>query len=203
MIKDLVAPNDPVLLKIAAEIALSEIHSVEIKGAIERILDSSLGRQRDKNKPMAVGLAAPQIGISKRIIAVDLLANGKGSVGDLQVFINPKIVWQSEELEEWYEGCWSTDRVCGIVSRPKEIKVEAFTVDGEKIISDYSGYTARIFQHEIDHLNGKEFVTHISDDNNLHWVEEDEFQNYRNGEAWRYWQKKCPREKWNKIKGIL
>ena len=202
MIKDLVPPDDPILLRIADPIDLNAIHSPEVESIISRILESALGRQQDKTKPMAVGLAAPQIGISKRIIAVDLAAHGKGDVGDLQIFINPEIVWKSEAEEEWYEGCWSTDRVCGIVSRPEKIKVHAYTEDGEEIEREFVGYTARIFQHEIDHLDGKEFVTHISDDNNLHWVEEDEFPEYRNKEAWRNWNKKCPREKWEKIKGI-
>lgn len=202
MIKDLVSPSDPVLLRVAEPIDLSQIQSSHVIDVIERILESSLGRQHDHSKPMAVGLAAPQIGISKRIITIDLKADGKGRVGDLQIFINPEITWKSEDEAEWYEGCWSTSRVCGVVSRPQKIKVHAYTVGGEEVEHEYVGYTARIFQHEIDHLDGKEFVTHITDDNNLHWVEESEFPEYRNHEAWRNWNKKCPREKWEKIKGI-
>jgi len=67
---------------------------------------------------------------------------------------------------------------------------------------EYSGYTARIFQHEVDHLDGKEFTTYITDDKKLHWVEEEEFPAYRNQEGWRHWPHKCPRQKWERIKGI-
>lgn len=161
MIKDLVPPDSPILIQIAKPIPHDEIVSASTKRFTEKILHASLGRRKDKSKPMVVGLAAPQIGISKRIIAVDVKADGRGGIGDLQIFINPEITWHSEDREEWYEGCWSTGCVCGI-----------------------------------------EFVTHITDDNNLHWVEADEFPEYRNNEAWRTWTKKCPREKWEKIKGI-
>lgn len=195
-----VAPNDPVLLKMAEKISPDHITSDETKQIIEQMLDASYGRRKNRDKPTLVGLAAPQIGISKRIIAVDVGADGKGGLSDLRIFINPEITWQSADEAEWYEGCWSTSRVCGIVSRVREIRVSAFDQTGGKVEQEYRGYVARIFQHEIDHLNGKVFVDHIADDNKLHWVEEDEFPQYRNQEAWRNWPKKCSRERWEKIK---
>ena len=133
---------------------------------------------------------------------VDIGADGRGKVSDLKVYINPKIVWKSKTKEEWYEGCFSTDRVCGVVSRPKSVRIEAYTREGKKITEKHTGYVARIFQHEVDHLNGFEFVTHIKDDENLHWVEDTEFPEYRDEGAWRTWKTKCPRDRWEKIKGI-
>ena len=133
---------------------------------------------------------------------VDVAARGKGNVGDLRVYISPEITWKSLEESDWYEGCYSTDRVCGIVSRPTKIKIQALSRDGQAVEEEYEGYTARMFQHEIDHLDGVEFVSHITDDSRLHWVEEGEFPQYRNNEGWRNWSTKCPREKWEKIKGI-
>ncbi|MDO8429192.1 MAG: peptide deformylase [Candidatus Daviesbacteria bacterium] len=195
-----VSPSDPVLSKIARPLKLSDISSKEGRTIIKKMLRVAYGEQIDNKKPLLVGLAAPQIGISKRIILVDVKANGKGSVGDLRVYINPEITFISKEATEWYEGCYSTDRVCGIVNRPTKIKIKAYNQDGEKVVEEWEGYTARIFQHETDHLDGKEFVTHISDDQDLHWVESEEFPLYRNQEAWRNWPKKCPREKWEKIK---
>jgi len=197
-----VKPNDSILVQITEEIRPEEIKSPEIEAIIERMLNAAYGKQVDRAKPLLVGLAAPQIGIPKRVILIDVSARGKGNVGDLRVYINPEIVWKSEEESEWYEGCYSTERVCGIVSRPNSIKVKALTRDGQPIEEKHEGYTARIFQHEIDHLNGIEFVSYITDDNKLHWVEEDEFPEYRNNEGWRNWPKKCPREKWERIKGI-
>lgn len=197
-----IKPNDPMLVKKAKELSLSAINSPFTKKYIDKMLKAGYGEQKDMEKPLLVGLAAPQIGISKRIILVDVIADGKGKVGDLRLFINPEITWKSKEENEWYEGCFSTDRVCGVVSRPTQIEVKAYTIDGKIVKNKYSGYIARIFQHEIDHLNGKEFVTHITDDSKLHWVEEKEFPEYRNKEGWRNWPNKCSRDKWEKIKGI-
>lgn len=197
-----VEPNDPVLTFVAKSLDIEDIQSKETQDSIKEMFEVAYGEQKDARKLLLVGLAAPQIGISKRIILVDVIADGKGKVGDLRLYINPEIIWTSTEQEEWYEGCFSTSRVCGIVSRPEKIKIRAYTKDGVVVEEEYSGYTARIFQHEIDHLDGKEFTTHITDDDKLHWVEKEEFPKYRNDQGWRDWPNKCPREKWNKIKGI-
>lgn len=199
----LVAPNDPILNKVASPVSIDKIQTFEIQEIIENLLNIAYGEQQDRTKPVLVGLAAPQAGISKRIILVDVGADGHGGVSDLRVFINPEITWKSKEENEWYEGCYSTSNVCGIVSRPTKIKLQAFDLDGNKVESEYSGYTARIFQHEIDHLDGKEFITHITDEQNLHWVKEAEFPQYRDKEAWRTWPKKCSFAKWTKIKSGL
>ncbi len=197
-----VEPSNPVLVRVAKEVKERNLKLPEVEADIEKMLLVALGEQKDLSKPLLVGLAAPQIGISRRIVLVDVKANGKGVVGDLRVYINPEIIWKSDEKVDWYEGCYSTDQVCGIVSRPNRIKIKALTMEGKAVEEKYEGYTARIFQHEIDHLNGVEFVSHITDDNNLHWVEDDEFLDYRNNQGWRNWPNKCPREKWERIKGI-
>lgn len=195
-----VDPSDKVLTQVAEPIDIGKIGTAEVNDLIKEMFDVALGEQQDVKMPMLVGLAAPQIGISKRIILVDVVADGKGLVGDLRLYINPEIVWVSDEQKEWYEGCFSTSRVCGIVSRPDKIKIKGYTKEGILVEEGYSGYTARIFQHEIDHLNGREFTTHITDDNNLHWVEKEEFPKYRNEQGWRSWPNKCSREKWDSIK---
>jgi peptide deformylase len=200
--KGFVQPNDPILIKKAEAIPLKEIALPKTQKLVERMLDLAYGEQKDRKKPVLVGLAAPQVGISKRIILVDIGADGHGKVSDLKIYLNPKIVWKSKKKATWYEGCFSTSGVCGIVERPYSVKVEAYGRDGKKFSEKHKGYVARIFQHEIDHLNGIEFVKHINNDNNLHWVKDDEFPKYRDKEAWRSWPRKCSREKWEKIKGI-
>ena len=196
------SPSDSILVKVAKAIPVKEITSESTKKLVEKMLKFAFPEQGDRRKPVLVGLAAPQVKISKRIILVDIMADGHGKIGNLRVYINPEIVDKSKKEVDWYEGCFSTDRVCGIVKRPLKIKVKAYTPDGKVITESHSGYVARIFQHEIDHLNGKEFTTHITDDNKLHWVNEDEFPQYRDKEGWRNWPNKCSREKWEKIKGI-
>jgi len=196
-------PTDTLLRKVADEVPQDQIDLVQTKKIIKLMLKVAYGEQKDKSKPVMVGLAAPQIGISKRIILVDVAANGKGKVGDLRIYINPEIIWKSKEKEEWYEGCYSTGRICGIVSRPLSIKIQALNLQSrfvgsksnrdwkfEKAEGKHGGYVARIFQHEIDHLDGKLFIDHIKDPDKLHWVEKHEFPLYRNKEAWRNWPKK-------------
>ncbi len=196
------APDDPILIQRAQEIPVDEITSPETQQLIEKMLTYGYGQQTDRQKPILVGLAAPQVMISKRVILIDVLAKGHGESGDLRVYINPEITWRSPETNEWYEACFSTDRVCGIVTRPTRIRVTAYNREGIKVEEEHEDYTARIFQHEIDHLDGNEFTTHITDDSKLHWVEDSEFPAYRNVAAWRTWPIKCSRAKWKKIKGI-
>lgn len=196
-----VPSNDPILTKVAKQILKSQINSQEIGEVIKTMRTVAHGEQKNKQSlrsgdlkkgPVMVGLAAPQIGISKRIILVDVAANGKGRVGDLRIYINAQIIWRSKKEEEWYEGCYSTSRVCGIVSRPISIKIKAWNVtpQGCDIVEEkYSGYVARIFQHEIDHLNGKRFPDLIKEPDKLHWVLKKEFPLYRKG-AWKNWPKK-------------
>lgn len=183
-------PNSPKLRAASLEISEKDLFSSQTRKIIEKMLKIAHGRQADNKKPVMVGLAASQIGIMKRIILVDIGADGKGLVGDLRIYINPKIIWTSKKEVEWYEGCFSTGKICGIVSRPATIKVKAFTPDGELIEEKYKGYIARIFQHEIDHLNGVLFMDHIANPDHLHIVEKDEFPLYRNKQAWKNWPKK-------------
>ncbi len=206
-----VEPNDPVLTRVAEEVYLPELFSEEISDYIDTMFYMARENQSNRGERVLVGLAAPQIGISKRIILVDVIADGEGEVGDLRLYINPKITWRSEEESEWYEGCFSTSCVCGVFLRPTTIRVKALKIDWKKKTmetseeEEYSGYVARIFQHKIDHLDRKEFTTHVTDPEKLHWVEKDEFFEYRDKQGWKNWPNKCSLDDWEKIKlfGLL
>lgn len=141
----IVSPNNPILRKKALSIPPRKIQSPEIQKLIEGLLDVAYGEQKDAKKPVLVGFAAPQVGVSQRIILVDVGADGHGGVSDLRVYINPRIVRKSRRREEWYEGCFSTDRVCGIVCRPQAVTIEAYTGEGKHIQENHSGYIARFF----------------------------------------------------------
>lgn len=179
-------------MKTAKAIPLNKISSKEIKFIIQKMLKIASGEQEDKKKAIMVGLAAVQIGILKKIILVDTKANGTGEIGDMRVYINPEIIWRSKTMNNWYEGCYSIPEVCGIVPRSKSIKIKAYNVAGELIEEKHQDYVARIFQHEIDHLNGTLFVDSITNPDNLHHVKPSEFLEYRNKQAWRNWPKKYP-----------
>lgn len=97
-----------------------------------------------------VGLAAPQIGVSKRIVVVD--------PGDeLYEMINPEIIYREGE-ELGTEGCLSVPNVRGIVSRSLNIKVRGLNRHGGEVEVEATGLLARVFQHEIDHLDGILFI---------------------------------------------
>lgn len=185
-------PNNPLLRKASVNIPVNKISTKNTESIILKMLKVANSEQKDKNKPIMVGLAAVQIGILKRIILVDLAADGKGKVGDAKIYINPEVIWESKIKSNWYEGCFSIPEVCGIVKRPKSIKVKAYNIAGGLIQEKHQEYIARIFQHEIDHLNGKFFVDLVIDPDNLHHVKPADFPSYRNKGAWRNWPKKHP-----------
>ena len=105
-----------------------------------------------------VGLAATQVDIHERIVVVDVSEERNQA----QVFINPEIVAQSMEKKEWEEGCLSVPEVYDIVTRPDRVRVRALNLKGESFEVDCDELLAVCLQHEIDHLNGKVFVQHLS-----------------------------------------
>lgn len=102
-----------------------------------------------------IGLAASQIGESKSIIAA--FFEGKS-----QVFINPKIVRKSRKTEVMEEGCLSFPGLFLKIKRAKEVELEFLNLQGEKIKMKVDGLSARVFQHEIDHLDGILFIDKMS-----------------------------------------
>ena len=101
----------------------------------------------------AVGLAAVQIGALKRIIVVNW--------GKIEVFINPEVEVIDKEEEEHHEGCLSLYSIGCMVKRPKKIKVRAVTPKAAIVSFEAEGMLARIFLHEIDHLDGKLFIDYL------------------------------------------
>ena len=101
-----------------------------------------------------VGLAAPQVGVSKRIAVVEYEEKS-------YVLINPKLIEQNG-IQEGEEGCLSFPGIYANVKRPQHVKVEAQDVKGEKHILEADDYLARAFLHEMDHLNGKVFIDYLS-----------------------------------------
>ena len=99
---------------------------------------------------MGVGLAAPQVGVLKRIVVIDV---GDGPI----VLINPEIIETSGE-QTGEEGCLSVPGKAGVVTRPNYVKVKTLTEDMEEVVLEGEGLLARAFCHEIDHLDGKLYV---------------------------------------------
>ncbi len=103
-----------------------------------------------------VGLAAPQIGQSIRLIVIEYPEDDTAEDSPMAVYklVNPEIVWKSGTMVKGVEGCLSIPGVVGEVERAESIKVKAQGISGRKTEIEASGWLARIFQHEIDHLDG-------------------------------------------------
>lgn len=105
-----------------------------------------------------VGLAASQVDVHRQLMVIDIT----DAKDQLQVFINPQIIWASEERQVYDEGCLSVPGVYDGVERPSRIKVKAQDGDGKAFELDADGLLAVCIQHEMDHLQGKVFVEYLS-----------------------------------------
>ena len=136
----------------------------EVKEVTEEIRNLGLDMIESMTESQGIGLAAPQVGELKRIIAVHLVKE-RGFEAKVEVeprvFINPKIVKKSKEDELEEEGCLSFPGLWLKIKRAKEVEVEALNEKGEKIHLKAQGLPARILQHEIDHLDGVLFIDRI------------------------------------------
>ena len=107
-----------------------------------------------------VGLAAPQIGVMKRILVMDVV---KEDEGEPQPYLmaNPEVTWASEEVSTYEEGCLSIPDEFADVERPARVKVSYLDSDGQTQELDCDGLLATCVQHEIDHLDGKLFIDYL------------------------------------------
>ena len=105
-----------------------------------------------------VGLAAPQVGLLKRIVVIDISEDKT----DLRVLVNPSITSHTDTLEEFEEGCLSLKGLYEKVKRPDGVTVRAQDLDGNPVEFAATGMLAICVQHEIDHLDGLVFIDHLS-----------------------------------------
>ena len=120
-----------------------------------------------------VGLAAPQVGVSKKVVVVETLEDEKDPESNrLYVLINPKIARFSEEMVEGIEGCLSVPGYVGEVVRHQSVLVRAQGLQGQKLRIKAQDFLARVFQHELDHLEGVLFVDKLTDLDRIWKVEE-------------------------------
>lgn len=115
-----------------------------------------------------IGLAAVQVGVPKQIIVMDLgdrEGAGEGEDADRRnprFFVNPEIVWSSEELASYEEGCLSVPEIYDDVERPARVKIRYLNYAGDAVEEDAEGLFAVCIQHEMDHLKGVLFIDHLS-----------------------------------------
>ncbi len=124
---------------------------------LRRLMDDMLETMYDAP---GIGLAAIQVGEPKRVIVMDLAR--KEEPPEPRHFVNPEILWSSEELFAYEEGCLSVPEIYDEVERPAKVRVRYLNYQGDQIEEEAEGLYAVCIQHEIDHLNGVLFLDHLS-----------------------------------------
>ncbi len=128
-----------------------------VDGDIRKLIDEML---ESMYAAEGIGLAAVQVGVPRRVLVMDLAQ--KEGRREPRAYINPKILWASEETEIVQEGCLSVPDIWEDVERPSRIRAEFLDRDGKPQTLEADGLLATCLQHEMDHLDGILFVDHLS-----------------------------------------
>ena len=120
-----------------------------------------------------VGLAAPQVGVLERVVVVETPEDedDPGS-GQLHVVVNPKVIRASKNQVDGLEGCLSIPGYVGEVTRHEAVTIKGQDLNGRKVRINATGFLARVFQHEIDHLEGVLFIDRLTEPDRIRHVEE-------------------------------
>lgn len=142
---------------------------------LQQLIDDMIETMREAN---GVGLAAPQVGRPLQLAVIETLpdmddeGNEIEGTRDLYVVINPEIFWTSRDMTSGIEGCLSIPGYVGEVDRHESIRVRGQDRHGRKFRMRLYDWTARIFQHEVDHLNGELYIDKLTGPENI-WTEEE------------------------------
>lgn len=134
----------------------------EIRQLVADMERATLAWEDSRNHEIGVALAAIQLDEPVRLIIVRNDFEHKED-RSFSAFINPQITKYEGEISEDYEGCLSVKDIYGKVPRYAKVRVKALDINGKEVRLTAEGFLARVFQHEIDHTNGKVFIDHIKD----------------------------------------
>lgn len=168
--------DHPVLRRIAEPIGEAK------REHFQSLMDQLIETARQAN---GVGIAAPQVGVSERLFIVASRPTPRyphAPVMEPTVMINPQILSHSSEQVKDWEGCLSVPGVRGLVPRYQKIIVEYTGRDGQRYQQELTDFVARIFQHELDHLDGILFIDRVEDLQDL--ITEQEYQERIVGSSW-------------------
>jgi peptide deformylase len=149
-IRPILTAPDPRLKAVSEDVAKVD---ADIRTLVDDMIESMYAAD-------GIGLAAIQIGVPKRVLVMDI--DQKDGKKNPRAFINPKILWASEELATFEEGCLSVPEIWEDVARPAKIRAEYLDRDGKRHEMEADGLFATCLQHEMDHLNGVLFIDHLS-----------------------------------------
>ncbi|MEX0748414.1 MAG: peptide deformylase [Candidatus Saccharimonadales bacterium] len=158
---EIISVPDPRLRQRSSRVGVITSETLEV---IARMEHATLEWEATRSSEVGVALAAVQIGECERIVIVRLNPEDKRS-REFEVFINPEITKREGEIISEAEGCLSIPDTYGLVPRHEIVRIRAIGVDGQPVRLKATGFLARVFQHEIDHLHGKLFVDHVAPDN--------------------------------------
>ena len=137
-----------------------------VDDGLRALMDGMLATMYDAP---GIGLAAVQVGVAKRVLVIDLQRQveveegvDRVEVRDPRYFVNPEIVWESDEVGAYNEGCLSVPELFGDVVRPLRIRARWLDYDGSPREEEMDGLLATCLQHEMDHLEGVLFFDHLS-----------------------------------------
>jgi peptide deformylase len=148
MIRPILIHPDPRLKKLCDPVA-------EITAEVRQLAADMLETMYDAP---GIGLAAPQVGVTKRVIVMDCIKEG---TPEPMALVNPEIIWSSEDQTVYEEGCLSIPDIYNDITRPAEVKVRWTDLDGKQQERQFAGIWATCVQHEIDHLDGKLFIDYL------------------------------------------
>ena len=149
------------ILTVDADMAVLKQVSTPVAGVdddLRALMDDMLETMYDAP---GIGLAAIQIGVAKRVLVMDI-SRGEDAPREPRHFVNPEILWASEETAPYEEGCLSVPDIFDEVERPARVRLRYLDYHGESIEEEADGLYATCIQHEIDHLDGVLFLDHLS-----------------------------------------
>ena len=172
-VAEVIKMGNPILRKVSEEVGLEKILSIEIRSLIDDLIDTMHHYE-------GAGIAAPQIGILKRVFVMELRSGNSRYPNhepfELLAVVDPEIEpIDNEEVDSW-EGCLSIPDIRGKLKRKKQVLLKGYDRDGKPLSKKLEGFAAVVAQHELDHLNGKLFIDQMESMESLTFWEE--YQKY-------------------------
>lgn len=168
-VKKVTRMGHPVLRELAKPMSHEEILSPETEELLQDMIDTMEAEG-------GIGIAAPQIGISKQMAIISIDADQtryeEAESTPLYVIFNPKITIIDHELQGFWEGCLSVPGLRGFVQRPRKVRIDFLDQHAKAQSLEVEGFLATVFQHELDHLFGTLYVDKVSDISKLMYNEE-------------------------------
>jgi peptide deformylase len=149
-VREILTVPNPILKQVSEPVAA-------VDDALRALMDDML---ETMYAAPGIGLAAVQIGVPKRVIVMDLAREGEPK--QPKFFVNPEILWRSEELVACEEGCLSIPEVYDEVERPAKVRIRYLDRDGKTVEEECDELYSVCIQHEMDHLEGIVFIDHLS-----------------------------------------